>query len=224
MFITFILLFFFIGFGYARLDAGQEITFDFTVPVTTKYFMLLRYSLYQLEWFSQILPQGREVSDWTGGDSKDLYLKKSDQPMQWLFSVTIFDDKGQIAHALTFTVQDLSIGNARFWLSRSSFMLQANVAYKVKFVYEASSKAYGQPWPLLLDSLIFMLDYKETSYFTGFGITKRLEIFDCFTQSKDLRTARKLPGFCEMHIFTVDLQLYQKALSKCVQTLQISLQ
>lgn len=176
--------------------------------------MLLRYSLYQLEWFSQILPQGREVSDWAGASSKDFYLKKSDQPMQWLFTVTIYDGEGQIAHALTFTVQDLSIGNARVWLSKASLALKANVAYKIKFVYESSSEDYGQPWPLLLDSLIFMLDYKETSYFTSLGTAKSLETFNCFTQSKDLRTAHKLPGYCEMHIYTVDLQMYEKALSK----------
>ena len=202
------------GFGYAKLEAGQEISFDIMAAVETKYFMLLRYSLYQLEWFSQILPQGREISDWSGNSDKDFYLKSSDQPMQWLFSVTIYDSGGQLAHALTFTVQDLTIGNAQFMLSKTSFELKANVKYTLRIVYEDSSKSYGQPWPLLLDSVSLMLDYTVSEYFQGLTLSKKLEVFNCFSGSKDLSTTYNLPSTCEVPTFTIDLQIYKKALSK----------
>ena len=175
--------------------------------------MLFRYSLYQLEWFSQILPQGREISEWTGTANKEFYLKGSDQPMQWIFSITIYDSgSGNVWQAMTLTMQDLSIGNAQFWLSKASFELKENKKYKLKIVYENSAKQYGNPWPLLLDSILFMPDYRTTSYFID--TKNRLEVFQCFSQSKDLSTTRMLPSNCEMHIFTIALQTYEKALSE----------
>ena len=181
----------------------------------SKYFILIRYSLYQLEWFSQILPQGREISEWTGSSNKEIYLKGNDQPMQWVFSITIYDSlSGNVWQAMTFTMQDLSIGNAQFWLSKTSFELEENKKYKLKIVYENSAKQYGKPWPLLLDSILFIPDYRTTSYFKHADIKKRMEIFQCFTQSKDLSTTFMLPSNCEMHIFTVALQTYQKGLSE----------
>ena len=177
--------------------------------------MLLRYSLYQLEWFSQILPQGREISEWAGNSNKEFYLKSSDQPMQWVFSVTIYDsESGSVWQAMTLTMQDLSIGNAQFWLSKSSFELKKNQTYKLKIVYESSAKSYGKPWPLLLDSILFIPDYRSTSYFNDIESEKKIEVFNCFTQSKSLATTFNLPSNCEMNIFTIALQTYQKALSE----------
>lgn len=171
--------------------------------------------MYQLEWFSQILPQGREISEWSGASNKEFYLKSSDQPIQWVFSITIYDtDSGKVWQAMTLTMQDLSIGNAQFWLSKTSIELEEKKKYKLKIIYESSAKQYGKPWPLLLDSILFIPDYRSTSYFKDAGTKNKMEVFQCFTQSKDLSTTFMLPSNCEMHIFTIALQTYQKALSE----------
>ena len=111
-------------------------------------------------------------------------------------------------------MQDLTIGNAQFWLSKTSFELKKAQKYKLKIMYEGSAKQYGNPWPLLLDSVLFMPDYKQTSYFKESN--KKLELSECFMNSKSLSTTFDLQPVCEMHIFTTVLQTYQKALSKSI--------
>lgn len=174
---------------------------------------MIRYSLYQLEWFSQHLPSGREAVDWTGIEDMQLYLKENDRPNQWLFSLRVLDSLGTPKHAASFSLQDLKMGNAQTWLSSSWVQLNQNTKYMLSFVYEATSNNYGDPWPFLFDSFILMLDYSSASYFSSMSLeVMRVEVTSCFQDSRALDTTYNLPQQCAHHTFTIDLQIYKKAL------------
>lgn len=176
---------------------------------------MIRYSLYQLEWFSQHLPSGREAVDWTGSPNMPLYLKENDRPNQWLFSLRVLDQAGQPKHAASFSLEDLQMGNAQTWISSSSVHLEKQATYTLRFVYEGSSSNYGDPWPFLFDSFTLMLDYSSASYFSSMLLdTMRTEVTSCFEDSRALSTTYNLPQHCGAHTFTIDMQIYQKALGK----------
>lgn len=204
------------GLGYAKLEAGEEIVFLFEVPVSARFFLMIRYSLYQLEWFSQHLPSGREAVDWTGIPDMNLYLKENDRPNQWLFSLRVLDSSGGVPkHAAHFSLNDLKMGNAQTWLSSTWVELNQNTKYKLSFVYESSSKNYGDPWPFLFDSFTLMLDYSSASYYTSMTLeSMKAEVTSCFQDSRALSTTYNLPQHCGEHTFTIDLQIYKKALGK----------
>lgn len=205
---------FFTGLGFARLNGGQSISFTFSVPTTARYFVLLRYSLYNYDWYSSILPQGRESVDWSGSTNMQTYLKPTDRPNQWLFSLKIMTTSGSLVKSYSFSLQDLKLGDDNSWISTSYVELSAGMLYNISLTYESSSLNYGIPWPLLLDSFILMLDYNWASYFTTMSNVRiKNEIITCYTNSRALATTYNLPSQCGPHTFTIDLQLYNKALA-----------
>ena len=205
---------FFTGYGFARLDVGQKVEFEFTVPATAKYFVLLRYSLYQLDWYSATLPQGREKVDWSGSKNLELYLKDSDQPHNWLFSLQVKNtSNNNILKASSFTIKDLQLGDANNWMSSSSVYLQYGNTYTIVLQYQESSNVYGLPWPLLLDSFILMLDYTTAGYYKTMAVDSiRTEVQKCFEHSTSLATTYNLASHCAAHTYTIDTELYNRAI------------
>ena len=196
---------------------------SFSVEESAKYLMLLRYSLYHLDWYSTILPQGRENVHWSGSTNMQLYLKINDQPLQWLFTLNIKDSSGNVIKTSSFSIGDLSLGNDNSWLSPSSIELLAGKTYSFSLSYASTSNNYGAPWPLLLDSFILMLDYNWATYFTTMSsVAIKEEIQVCFQSSRSLATTYNLPAHCGLHTFTIDLQLYNRALGMCAVNIFIS--
>ena len=202
----------FLGLGFARINAGNSITFTFSVQATAKYFMLLRYSLYQIDFYSSILPQGREKIDWLGSSNKFLYLKNNDDLNEWVFDINILNNKGDQVKSYEFGIKDLDLGNDRVYTGLQNLDLATDVVYTFTLRYRETALQFGDPWPLLLDSVIFMLDYKSSTYYMVATEDHKNEISTCFEHSKSLATTYNLPQSCGVHIFTIDLQIFQKAL------------
>ena len=174
---------------------------------------MLRYSLFNLDWYSSILPSGRENIDWDGKNDKQFYLTSGDQPENWLLTGKIKDQNNMEVQSETFSIADLDMGNDNSITTETSVALQQGVIYTFMLSYEASSKAFGSPWPFLLDSISAMLDYNVTSYFRSYSLSEvQKEIFNCFEGSKFLATTYNLPAFCKQHTFTIDLEFYGRAL------------
>lgn len=121
---------------------------------------------------------------------------------------------GSLVKSYSFSLQDLKLGDDNSWISTSYVELSAGMLYNISLTYESSSLNYGIPWPLLLDSFILMLDYNWASYFTTMSNVRiKNEIITCYTNSRALATTYNLPSQCGPHTFTIDLQLYSKALA-----------
>ncbi|XP_047134204.1 laminin subunit gamma-1 [Hydra vulgaris] len=201
------------GFGFIKLDYGQWISFQFQVPTNAYYFIMLRYSLFNLDWYSSILPSGRENVDWDGKNDMQFYLTSGDQPEKWELVGKIIGENNIEVQNAVFSIADLNMGNDNSVASKSSFLLKQNVIYTFSLYYDEDSGLFGNPWPFLIDSLSVMIDYNLTSYFKSYSLINiQNEIKNCFEASKNLETTYNLPGFCKLHTFTIDLEVYGRAL------------
>ena len=89
----------------------------------------------------------------------------------------------EMVNATTFSIQDLNLGDANTWSTKTgAFYLEKGEKYELLIDYTAGSKQFGMPWPLLVDSFSFMLDYTKTKYYKTMSVPSiRDEMGKCFT-------------------------------------------
>ena len=175
--------------------------------------MLLRYSLFPLAWLNTLFLYDAETLTWSGSDLVSTYTKSSDRPSSWNVTITLSDAANSQFASSQLSVASLNVGEAKIWNDSSIIQLSQGLNYKLTMTYEAVANS-GNPWPIMIDSVVFLPDFTQNSYFISKSEGTKNEILDCRTMSASLTTTFQLPTVCRELIFGTSTVMYNGSLGE----------
>lgn len=205
----------FSGIGQVRLNAGQSVMYTFQVPVTYRYSMVLRYSLFPLTWLNTLSLYDAEALTWTGTDQVSTYTSSSDRASSWNITFSLVDSSNRQFLFSQTSIASLSVGEAKTWNDSNILQLQEGANYRLAITYETNGNV-GIPWPIMIDSVLLMPDLAQNSYFIMQSNSLKNEILDCRTKSASLSTAFQLPSQCRNHVFGSTVIMYNGSLGEAI--------
>ena len=191
--------------------SGHSVVYSFQVPVTYQYTMVIRYSLYPISWHNTLFLYGAESLSWSGASDTSKYTSNQDNPLQWNLTVAVFGPSNSQLLSNQFSIGSLSVGEAKTWNESSSVRLSAGLNYRLDLSYLTGSNS-GSPWPIVIDSVIFMPDLTQNSHYKIQSPAGKSEIQNCYELSKSLSTAFALPPQCRKHVFGFSVIMYNGTL------------
>ncbi|XP_065067988.1 laminin subunit beta-2-like isoform X2 [Rhopilema esculentum] len=202
----------FLGIGQIKLRPGHSVVYSFQVPVTYQYIMVIRYSLYPISWHNTLFLYDAESLSWSGASDISTYTSNQDNPLQWNLTVAVSGPSNSQLLSNQFSIGSLSVGEAKTWNESSSTLLSAGLNYRLDLSYLAGSNS-GSPWPIVIDSVIFMPDLIQNSYYSTQSPAAKSEIQNCYELSKSLSAAFVLPAQCRKHVFGSSVIMYNGTLA-----------
>ena len=113
------------------------------------------------------------------------------------------------------SIADLHIGDAKTWNDSSVIQLSQGQNYRLTLTYESVSNS-GNPWPILIDSIVLLPDFAQNSYFVSQSEAAKSEIMNCRMFSASLSSTYRLPTDCRQHVFGSSIIMYNGSLGEFV--------
>eukprot|EP00794_Sanderia_malayensis_P015665 gene15665-17245_t len=206
----------FLGVGQVKLSEGQSISYNFQVPVTHRYTIVVRYSLYPLSWYNTVYLYNAESVNWSGDQQISSYTTSADNnnnnTMNWNISVTVQDSASGILRTMMLSIGTLAVGEGHAWTDSVFMHLLRSNTYRVTFAYLNTNARYGSTWPLVLDSVMLMPDLTQFAYVTSQPAAIKMEIEQCYTNSKRLQLMPSMLPSCRQHTFAISVLMYNGTL------------
>ena len=175
--------------------------------------MVLRYSLFPINWLNSLFLYDAEALSWSGSDLVSTYTTSADNPFSWNITIAIFDSANSLLNSSHLSVASLNVGETKIWNDSSVIQLRQGLNYRMTFTYDAVSNA-GIPWPIIIDSVVLLPDLTNNLYYTVQSEAVKSEVLNCHTQSASLSTTFGLPSVCRQHIFGASVIIYNGSLGK----------
>lgn len=166
-----------------------------------------------MTWLNILFLYDAETLTWSGSDLVSTYTTSSDRPSSWNITIKLSDAANSQFASSQLSVASLNVGEAKIWNDSSIIQLNQGLNYRLTMTYEAVANS-GNPWPIMIDSVVFLPDFTQNSYFISKSEGTKSEVLNCRTLSASLTTTFQLPTVCRELVFGTSTIMYNGSLGE----------